>query len=256
MSDVTTASIKQDTTERGIQLEIAYNVRHLGGYPTISGQQTTAGDLIRSGGLHELTDAGQAALGALGVGTVVDFRSAVEHETYPTPDLSAYDITVIEASVFEVDASPGALARQDRYPGLAAIYRGFLTEGLDAYRTFFETVATASDPVLFHCAIGKDRTGVAAALLLELAGVPDEHIIKDYVRSNVELAPIVEERVDRFEKRGIPAEIGRLMMTAPPREMELTLDFLRDRWGSAAGYLGALGLSSATIAAVRSRMLS
>ena len=253
---MTTATIERDTTDRKIHLEIAHNVRHLAGHPTAGGHATTASDLIRSGSLHELTGAGLAAFGELGVKVVVDFRSGMEHEMYPTPDLSAHDVTIIEAPVFETDASPGALARQDRYPGHAAIYRDFLSEGGEAYRTLFETIAMASGPVLFHCAVGKDRTGVAAALLLELAGVPDEHIIADYALSTAELEPTLEERMERFEEYGISIETGRMMMAAPPRDMELTLDFIRTRWGSAAGYLGTLGLAPATIDAVRSRMSS
>lgn len=253
---MTTATIERETTDRKIHLEIAHNVRHLGAHPTAGGHDTTAFDIIRSGSLHELTEAGQTAFADLGVKVVVDFRSDVEHEMYPTPDLSAHDITVIEAPVFQSDASPGALAGQERYPGHAAIYRQFLTEGGGAYRTLFETIATASGPVLFHCAVGKDRTGVAAALLLDLAGVPDEHIVADYALSTSELEPVVEERMDRFEEYGISIKTGRMMMAAPPRDMELTLEFIRGRWGSAAGYMGTLGLTPSTIDAVRARMLS
>lgn len=253
---MTTETIERESTARKIHLEIAHNVRHLAGYPTAGGHATTASDLVRAGSLHELTGAGQAALGDLGVRAVVDFRSAVEHERYATPDLGAYDVTIINAPVFEADASPGALASQDRYPGLAAIYQHFLTEGGSAYRTFFEAVATTPGPVLFHCAVGKDRTGLAAALLLNLAGVPDQHIIADYAVSTAELEPILEERLERFEKLGISVEMGRKMMAAPPREMEVTLDFIRERWGSAAGYLGSLGLAPGTIDRVRARMLS
>ena len=253
---MTTATIERETTDRKIHLEVAHNVRHLAGYPTAGGHPTTASDLIRSGSLHELTEAGLAAFANLGVGVVVDFRSSTEHETYPTPDLGDSGATIVKAPVFESDASPGALARMDRYPGHAATYRDFLSDGGEAYRTLFETIAATTAPVLFHCAVGKDRTGVAAALLLELAGVPDEHIIADYALSTEELEPVVEERLERFEEYGISIETGRMMMTAPPREMELTLDFIRGRWGSAAGYMAALGLGPGTIDAVRSRMLS
>ena len=256
MTDVTTATIERESTDRKIHLEVAHNVRHLGGHPTASGHRTTASDLIRSGGLHKLTEAGQASLADLGVRVVVDFRSDVEREHYPTPDLGSLGISSIKAPVFQTDYSPGALAQREEYPGHAATYRHFLTEGGGAFRTLFETIATASGPVLFHCAVGKDRTGVAAALLLDLAGVPDEHIVEDYALSTSELEPLVEERIDRFKEYGISVETGRLMMTAPPPDMELTLDFIRGRWGSAAGYLGALGLSPATIDATRSRMLS
>ena len=253
---MTTTGIEPETTDRKIHLEIAHNVRHLGGHPTASGHDTTAVDLIRGGSLHELTEAGRAALRALGVRVVVDFRSDVEHERYPTPDLSPYGVTVVKAPVFQTDASPGALARQERFPGHAAIYRQFLTDGGGAFRTLFETVATSSGPVLFHCAAGKDRTGVAAALLLDLAGVPDDHIVADYALSTAELEPMLEERLDRIRKYGISVKAGRKMMAAPPHDMELTLEFIRDRWGSAAGYMGALGLTPGTIEAVRDRMLS
>ena len=256
MTDVTTATIERESTDRKIHLEIAHNVRHLGGHPTASGHRTTASDLIRGGSLHELTEAGQTALADLGVRVVVDFRSDVEHEHYPTPDLGARGISLIKAPVFQTDYSPGAQAQREEYPGHAATYRHFLTEGGGAFRTLFETIATASGAVLFHCAVGKDRTGVAAALLLELAGVPDEHIVADYALSTSELEPLVEERMERFKEYGISVETGRLLMAAPPRDMELTLDFIRGRWGSAAGYLGALGLNPSTIEAVRSRMLS
>ena len=256
MTDVTTATIERESTDRKIHLEVAHNVRHLGGHPTAGGHETTASDLIRSGSLHELTEAGRAALAALGVKVVVDFRSDVEHEHYPAPDLGSLGISIIKAPVFQTDYSPGALAQREEYPGHAATYRQFLTEGGGAFRTLFETIATASGPVLFHCAVGKDRTGVAGALLLELAGVPDEHIVADYALSTSELEPVVEERMDRFEEYGISVETGRLMMAAPPRDMELTLEFIRGRWGSAAGYIGTLGLSPTTIEAVRARMIS
>ena len=256
MTDVTTATIELESTDRKIHLEVAHNVRHLGGHPTAGGHRTTASDLIRSGGLHELTETGLASLADLGVNVVVDFRSDVEHEHYPTPDLGSLGISIIKAPVFQTDYSPGAQAQREEYPGHAATYRHFLTEGGGAFRTLFETIATASGPVLFHCAVGKDRTGVAAALLLELAGVPGEHIVADYALSTSELEPLVEERLERFEEYGISVETGRLMMAAPPHDMEVTLDFIRGRWGSAAGYMGALGLSPSAIEAVRSRMLS
>ena len=255
---VTTATIERNPridTDRTLRFETVYNARHLGGHPTAGGQPTIAGDLVRAGSLHELTPAGMDALRDHGVRTVVDFRSTMEHGMYPTPDLGAHGVAVVEAPVFESDASPGALARRDRYPGHAAIYRQFLTDGGDAYRTLFETIATRPGGVLFHCAVGKDRTGVAAALLLELAGVPDDRIVADYARSTKELEPVLEARTERMAEYGISAETARLMMSAPPADMEATLDFIRGRWGSAVGYLGALGLDVTTVAAVRARLL-
>ncbi len=258
MPPVTTATIEGSPridADRTLRFETVHNARHLGGHPTASGQPTIASDLVRSGGLAELTPAGMDALCAHGVRTVVDLRSSVEHAAHPTPDLGGHGVTVVAAPVFEVDASPGALALRDRRPDHAAIYRQFLTEGGDAYRTLFETIAASAGGVLFHCAVGKDRTGVATALLLELAGTPDDRIVADYARSARELEPVVEASAERMERRGIDAETARLMLGAPPQAMEATLDFLRGRWGSAAGYLGALGLGAGAVAAVRARLL-
>lgn len=255
MTIATTERNSRIDTDRTLRLESVHNARHLGGHPTASGQPTIAADLVRSGSLSELTPAGMEALCAHGVRTVVDFRSAAERDVHPTPDLSARGITVVGAPVFENDALPDSLAQRDHYPGHAAIYRDFLTGGGDAYRALCETIAANEGGVLFHCSVGKDRTGVAAALLLGLAGVPDDHIVADYARSARELAPVVEERAARFQERGISPHIGRLMMDAPPEAMEATLDFIRERWGSAAGYLGALGLDAEAVAAVRARLL-
>lgn len=258
MPVTTTATTERNPridADRTLCLEGVHNARHLGGHPTASGQPTIAADLVRSGSLHELTPAGMDALRDRGVRAVVDFRSAVERDLHPTPDLSGHGITVVGAPVFENDALPDSLAQRDRYPGHAAIYRDFLTMGGEAWRALCETIAASEGGVLFHCSVGKDRTGVAAALLLELAGAPDDRIVADYARSAEELAPVVEERAASFQKRGISPHIGRLMMDAPPEAMEATLEFLRGRWGSAAGYLGALGLGADTVAAVRARML-
>ena len=242
--------------ERDIAIEAAYNVRHLAGYPTAAGSLTTATDLVRSATLHKLTEQGREALHQYGIRTIIDFRSEVEHETYPTPDLTPYGITVTAAPVFQTDASPGALAMKDGYPGHAVVYRGFLAEGGAAYCTLFEAIAENDGGVLFHCAVGKDRTGLAAALLLELAGVPDEHIVADYVRSTPLLAPIVDDRVAKFAERGIDEATGRIMMAAPAEEMVATLAFVRERWGSAADYCAAIGLDAATTKAVRARVIS
>lgn len=241
--------------DRTLRLEGVHNARHLGGHPTAGGQPTIARDLVRSAALHDLTPAGMDALRDHGVRAVVDFRSTMERGIHPTPDLSGHGITVVGAPVFENDALPDSLSQRDHYPGHAAIYRDFLTDGGDAWRALCETIAANAGGVLFHCSVGKDRTGVAAALLLELAGVPDDRIVADYARSAEELAPVLEERAARFQERGISPHIGRLMMSAPPDAMEATLEFLRGRWGSAAGYLGALGLDAATVAAVRARLL-
>lgn len=241
------------TSTRQLSLNIAYNVRHLGGYTTNSGR-TTAESLVRSASLHRLTTEGLGALADSGVTTIVDLRSTVERERDVTPDVTPFGIASIHAPVFEQDASPVGL--ETAFPGFAKVYVSMLETGRTAYRTLFETIATQDGSVLFHCAAGKDRTGVAAALLLELAGVPDDTILEDFSLSATLLAPVLGEWLPRMAERGVSEERALALMAALPDDMEAALEHIRSRFGSAEGYLSDVGVSTSDIAAVRARLVA
>lgn len=240
---------------RAIPLAIAHNVRHMGGYRTRHGRRTGQ-RLIRSAGLSRLTDAGIQTLVETRVSAVVDLRSSQELANMPSPRFDVHGIRHIHAPVFEHDASPEGLSHElPEFPGYAVVYRSFLQTGRAAYRRLFETIAEAEGAVLFHCAAGKDRTGVAAALLLDLADVDDALIIADYAESWRNLAPMFEEWRPRMQERGMSEERARRLMASEPEDMEATLKHIRETWGGAEGYLADLGLDSATIERVRERVL-
>jgi protein-tyrosine phosphatase len=241
-------------TDRELRLEIAHNVRHLGGYTTSNGR-TTRDDIVRSASLHRLTETGMRHLAEAGVTTIIDFRSDMEVERDVTPDSKPYGIRRVHAPVFQHDASPVGLDSEE-FPGYGVIYERFLDVGRNAYSTLFETVAEAEGRVLFHCAAGKDRTGVAAALLLDLAGVDEATIIEDYTLTESLLAPMVAEWLPRMEERGIGPERGRELMAAPAEAMVSALAFLRSRYGNAEGYAREIGVSDGVISAVRRRMVA
>jgi protein-tyrosine phosphatase len=96
-------------------------------------------------------------------------------------------------------------------------------------------------PLVFHCRVGKDRTGVLAALLLAAAGVIDEDIVHDYTLS----APFMPEIRDRTRNDpAIPPEAKELPdfhWEASVESMARFLALLRREYGSAAGYLEAQG---------------
>ncbi|WBL36268.1 tyrosine-protein phosphatase [Tepidiforma flava] len=243
--------METSTLSRELRLEVAHNVRHLGGYRTGSGTVTT--DVtIRSASLHRLTERGLEQLREQEVLTIVDFRSDVERERDVTPDTRRYGIRVVHAPVFQHDASPVGLANE--FPGFAAVYAMFPEMGMSAYRTLFETLAEAEGRVLFHCAAGKDRTGVAAALLLELAGVEDEAIIEDYTVTELLLAPLKDQWLPQMRERGYDEERAAALLAAPREDMEATLRHLRARFGSAEGYARAIGVSDTALSAVRARL--
>jgi protein-tyrosine phosphatase len=240
-------------TNRELSLEIAHNVRHLGGYATSNGR-TTHDSIIRSASLHRLTDSGMRHLAEAGVTTIIDFRSDMELARDVTPDSAPYGIRNIHAPVFQQDASPVGLEAE--FPGYGVIYERFLDIGRNAYTTLFETLAEADGHVLFHCAAGKDRTGVAAALLLDLAGVDEATIIEDYTLTETLLAPMVAEWLPQMQERGIDPEKGKKLMAAPADAMASALAHIRGRFGNAEGYAQEIGVSGDVISAVRGRMVA
>ncbi len=239
--------------DRALAIEVAHNIRHLGGYRAGDGRVTTAA-AIRSASLHRLTERGLAQLRELDVRTIVDFRSDVERERDATPDTRRFGIAVVHAPVFQHDASPAGMAGE--FPGFAAVYAMFLEVGGAAYRTLFETLAEADGRVLFHCAAGKDRTGVAAALLLELAGVDEATIIEDYVLTERLLAPLKDQWLPQMRERGFDEAKASALLAAPREDMEATLARLRERYGSAEGYAREIGVSDDAISAVRARLIA
>jgi protein-tyrosine phosphatase len=240
------------TSTRELSLEIAYNVRHIGGYATSSGA-TTSDALVRAAGLHRLTDSGLGRLADHGIRTVVDLRSQMERERDITPDVGRFGMVRVNAPVFEQDASPVGLAGE--FPGFAIAYERMLLTGRAAYRELFETIATSDGGLVFHCTAGKDRTGVAAALLLSLVGVADETIVEDFALSETLLAPVLKEWMPRMAERGITEEQGRALMASRPEDMVSTLRHVRERFGSAEDYLSDIGVAPAAIAGVRARLV-
>jgi protein-tyrosine phosphatase len=246
---MTTATI----AVRSLDVAVVHNIRSLAGLRLDGARRTGCTDLIRAASLGRLTEAGAGTLADAGVRTIVDLRSAEERGREPTTDLSGFGISVINAPVFESDQSPVGQAA-DQFPGFVPVYQRMLTAGSEAFRRVAEVVANESGGVLFHCSAGKDRTGLAAALLLGAAGVDDDDIVADYAQSEAGLAPVMTDWISRMEERGVPIERARGLLTSLPSDMQSTLDFIRTTWGSAEGYLLDAGLTHENLRSVKARI--
>ncbi len=238
--------------DRTIALEIAYNVRHIGGYAASGGH--TSERLIRAGSLHRLANDTVDRLSELDVRAIVDFRSKRELEQNPTPDFIAAMAPITHAPVFSSDASP--VGMDVAFPGFATVYGRFLDSGRDAYRTLAEVILATDGAVLFHCSAGKDRTGVAAALLLDLAEVDEATIVGDYAETERHLEPEITGWLEKMREREIPEEKAKRLLASEPEAMTETLRLIRERWGGAAGYFEAAGLSARRVDALRDRILA
>lgn len=249
--------------ERFLPLESVNNLRDIGGYRTADGQTIRWGMLYRTGNLARLNGVDMGYLQALGTKLVCDLRSTATIEKSPDrlPAGSGYFHTPIYEDEFNQELFPVMLFRRHLLgENLAAGYSNWPQSGALAFGKFFEKLTDPDNfPMLYHCTAGKDRAGIATAILLSLLGVPDETIIADYSLTNLMFDRLYQEFVEdnRVEKLGIPNSDIKIMLAANPEWIKDTLDLLNAKFGGAAGYLlAAADVSQDTIDSIRMNLLS
>ena len=215
----------------------ALNFRDVGGLPA-SGGVTRAGVLFRSGNLAGLDDAGRDALVGLGIRRVVDLRADDEVAVEPSR-VGGLDLETIRIPLFL--GSVASFFVEER--SLADVYRGLVDESADRMVAVARAVI-AGAPALVHCTVGKDRTGVAVALLLDAVGVEHDAIVADYARTEAMLPARRNARVLAYLRSLHPdaRHLEDLATRSPAPVMHELLEDVRERFGSGAGYLVAHGL--------------
>ena len=180
--------------EADVRLEGGRNFRDLGGYATADGRRVRRGRLFRSGAPVGLTAADRTRLAGLGLQRVIDLRSREERVREPADWPIAVGAAVRE---FEYSLDPDDYLGLMR-PGVTPVeleelmcrfYREMPYAFVGPYTTLFAELLESPGPLAFHCAAGKDRTGIAAALVLSVLGVPRDVVIDDYLVSNRMLDP-------------------------------------------------------------------
>jgi len=227
------------------------NVRDLGGLPTEDGRLTNFGAIVRADSVGRLSDDGWEALRAYGVERIVDLRWHDELAADPPRDV---DVEVLHVPVFPDIGDPAwraAEAKGDR----GREYAWLLESGAERFSLAVTRVAEADDgAVVVHCAAGKDRTGLVAALMLRVAGVPLDAIVEDYVTSGRNLAPFIEpwieEAVDDTER-----ERRVYISVTPPEAIEHAVRDVERRHGSVEDYLRSGRASDETIVRIRQRLV-
>jgi len=252
--------------------EGAFNFRDLGGARTVDGAQVRRGLVYRCGALDGLTCAGWDAVADLGVRTVFDLRAAHERTGQAT-GAARVGVDVVQIPMWE-NGEPGttlsdrvfsatgrtpeqsvaayATAKVAAYVAMVTAYApgfGALIEGLSAPGTL---------PAVMHCAAGKDRTGLAAAIVLRMLGVCEAGVLADYVRSR---EGISAARVDRYRHRlelsGVSLEQFAPVYAAHPPALLAALGAMTAGWGSVGGYLAGPGAVRPGVAeSLRARLLA
>lgn len=200
--------------------------------------------LFRSSHLGELDAADVRQIQSLGIRRVIDFRGERErlHALCALPDVAVHPLS-IEPAVLQVlrnlkDAGQ-RLSAQDMAVLMQDTYRGFVRDNTARFAQFFELLLAASDPLVFHCTAGKDRTGFAAALVLHALGATHEDIMRDYLQTNQCLPP------RPVVPGGLAPEVVKVMWGVQADFLEAAFEAVRQDHGSLDAYLrDALSLSA------------
>jgi protein tyrosine/serine phosphatase len=216
------------------------------------------------------TDADLEAITALGIAVVVDLRRGEERERMPSRRHAAFAGRLIENDTNDAIADPwlefvkGSDASEGAFRGyLSDYYRNapYQDRHIDLFRRYFQALAAADGPILIHCAAGKDRTGLLAALTHHLVGVGRDDIFADYLLTN-ELAGI-ERRLPQVlqfieEQSGhkpTPAAV-RAAMAVDAAYLEAAFAVINESHGGLDAYIEReLGVDAALREAIEARLL-
>lgn len=218
-------------------------MRDLGGYPAAGGKYTKYHRFVRSNAPVSALDEEAQLLRDLNVTTIVDLRSTPEVEARPNILASLPGFTYYN---FPLNDDGAVILTED---DMEKSYFTIVSNQGATLRKIFGAFAAAPAGVLYHCAIGKDRTGVVSALLLLLAGVSKDDVVADYQVTYT----YIKKRIDKLvqDYPGTPAFLG---MSKP----KFILGFIRlmeVHYGSAEECLLQNGVSPEEIAAIRAKLL-
>ncbi len=218
------------------------NFRDLGAIPTADGRSVKPGLLYRSGDLSKLSEEDIINLEQMGIRMIIDFRSDREVIKYPTPRIPGIAETKRIVIVDSARDVAEKMLNEDDAEGLETIlvkdYRRLVNDHQDDFREFFRVLATTDQlPLMYHCAAGKDRTGLATYLLLLALGVSESDARRDYLLSNVFLKPLAEKFIREVDDAGKNGEILRPLMEVREEYLDSALEEIELKYGGPGKYL-------------------
>ncbi|MET9318595.1 tyrosine-protein phosphatase [Streptomyces sp. NPDC003038] len=254
------------------------NLRDLGGTPLSGGRTVRPGLVLRSGQLDRLDLDADPVVAALGLRTVIDFRTDAERADHPNRlpadvrtlvgDVLADKLNSAEkpAAVQLKDLLSDPVVAEEHLGGgkaqalFADTYRAFVNSGSAqaAYRTLLTALADPeAGPLLFHCTAGKDRTGWGATIVLALLGADDETLMAEYLSVNPAVKQAFAPLIEGFTAAGGDPDIALALIGVFPSYLEAALGEVETRYGSMEKYVReGLGVDDETVAALRTRLVA
>ena len=188
-----------------------HNFRDYGGYRGADGARVRRGLLFRSGQHVAATDEDLSAIAALDIRTVIDLRGESERNNHPCRRVDGFAGEVVfyegetSSSPPHMDVEPGTTTKDFARQRMMAVYTRMPKNPamIEMFSRYLQVLAQREGGSLVHCFAGKDRTGVAATMLLHILGVDREDQMREFLRTNSAptLSVLREQSVPGIEKR-------------------------------------------------------
>ena len=245
--------------DRVWRLQGATNFRDLGGYPGHGGRPLRWRRLFRSDHLGGLTATDHKTLATLGLGRSFDFRGEAERAAMPyqLPGAVQHPLAIEPTVVHQMQALVAAGNPLDAVTVVGLmndLYRSLVNDQTHRFAELFEHLLAAEAPLMFHCTAGKDRTGVAAALILLALGVPRDVVLQDYLLTNlVYRHPPLPQASNPTDT---PADVLAVLWRVQAGFLQAALQVIDTDHGGIDRYLAQrIGLSPAAMATLAARYL-
>lgn len=221
--------------ERMLPMTGGFNFRDLGGIRLKGNRRVKWGKLFRADELSHLTEEDVAYLGSIPITSVIDFRAENEIKRSPDrlPETAQY--------TYPIAITPGAMRTdgiQDRDRAsfsqqMKQMNKLYVSDTacIRAYRVMFTIIQNnLSAPIVFHCSAGKDRTGMAAALILFALGASEETVMEDYMISKFNIADKYKGLVERYPR-------AEPIFTVRRAYLQAGIDQIKEEHGSIMNFL-------------------
>lgn len=249
--------------DRFVQMDGGRNFRDLGGYRTADGHTVKRGVMYRSGSLGSLTPQGQQTLSGLHIASIIDLRSN-EERARDSNDLTAAfgqgywtrDYGMSHGDMGAMFARSGPPTAESMKAMMSQVYRTLPKEQGVSYREMFARLVAGKEPLVVNCTAGKDRTGIASALVLTALGVPYETVKQDFLLSND--APGMNTLTGALpgQLAQLPPEVLKPLSGVEPEYLDTAFAQIRQDYGSVENYLQKeLAVGPNQIAALQRNML-
>jgi protein-tyrosine phosphatase len=242
--------------ERLIPLDGPANFRDLGGYETLAGRRVRNGRVYRSDSLSFMSDEDMRHVTeVLGLRNVIDLRGIGEVSKFTHGPLGSVGVRVTHIPIIDETRPPPDGWEDARGKPLDALYLLMLDRFAERFVEVLRVIADEqAQPVVFHCAAGKDRTGLVAMLVLGLLGVDPDVIAVDYGLTN-ERMPVLLERHQARAAAGAIAEVAEQHFAVDAVAMRAVIEQTTTQYGSVEGYVSAHGLEPDAVASLRASLL-